>query len=110
MKILIVDDDSVSRELMAEILEKEDTDQAEDGLEALQKCELNKYDWVLMDILMPVMDGIQSATAIKKLEQPPKILYITGSHRHIRDVDQADGILLKPINIEALKRKVYGNG
>jgi len=59
-KILIVDDDQYIRELYVEILtdEKFDVDSAEDGIEGIDKIMKNKYDLILLDIMMPRLDGL----------------------------------------------------
>ena len=58
-KILIVDDEAKIREVLAEYAEFEgfESDQAGDGMEAVQKCRQNDYDLILMDIMMPKLDG-----------------------------------------------------
>lgn len=59
-KILIVDDDQYIRELYVEVLtdEKYDVDSAEDGIQGVEKITKNNYDLILLDIMMPRLDGI----------------------------------------------------
>ncbi len=59
-KILIVDDDQYIRELYVEVLsdEKYEVDSAEDGVEGAEKLMKNAYDLVLLDIMMPRLDGL----------------------------------------------------
>ena len=65
-KILIVDDESRIRRSLREILEYEkyDIDEAEDGLECIEKIKAGSYDAVLMDIRMPRMDGIEALSKL----------------------------------------------
>ncbi|MGM9919216.1 MAG: response regulator transcription factor, partial [Lactimicrobium massiliense] len=57
-RILIVDDEEKIRNMIRKYAEYEgfQTDEAKDGLEAVQKCEKNNYDLCVMDIMMPNLD------------------------------------------------------
>ncbi|MFW5707080.1 MAG: ATP-binding protein, partial [Bacteroidota bacterium] len=67
LKVLLVDDKIVNRKIAALILKKMgcETDTAVNGLEGVDKVIKNHYDVVLMDIQMPVMDGITAMKAIR---------------------------------------------
>lgn len=67
-KILVVEDEPDAREIFLDILNGAgfETDGAGDGEEALKLMENKAYDLVLLDIVMPVKDGIQTLTEIKK--------------------------------------------
>jgi len=66
-KILVVEDDLFLRELYTDILTGEGykVDSAQDGKVALEKMKIGGYNLILMDIIMPVMDGI---TAVKQMQ------------------------------------------
>ncbi len=73
--ILLVEDNEINREIEAELLERLNfiIDPAENGEVALQKitqASPGTYDLVLLDLRMPVMDGWQTATAIRHLPDP----------------------------------------
>lgn len=73
--ILLVEDNEINREIEADLLERMGfiIDTAENGEVALQKITLaspDTYDLVLLDLRMPVMDGWQTATAIRHLPDP----------------------------------------
>jgi len=73
-KILIVEDMQVNAEIMKMLLEMNgmESEHAENGkiaVEMFEKSPENYYSAVLMDIRMPVMDGLQSATAIRLLDR-----------------------------------------
>lgn len=67
-KILLADDEELNRKLTAKFLERYHaiTDQAAHGEEALEKLKKNNYDLILMDIEMPIMNGLDSVTKIRQ--------------------------------------------
>lgn len=72
-KILIVDDEAKIREVIKEYIEFSgyESDEAEDGKEAVEKCRDNNYDLIIMDIMMPKLDGITAIKEIKKFSDTP---------------------------------------
>ena len=76
MKILIVDDEELIRNVIKEYAELEnfEIDEAEDGYEAIEKCKNNDYNLVIMDIMMPKLDGYQAVKEIKKEKNVPVIM------------------------------------
>lgn len=75
-KILIVDDEQKIREVLAEYAEFEgfEPDQAGDGMEAVTKCKQNDYDIILMDVMMPKLDGFSAVKEIRKIKDIPVIM------------------------------------
>lgn len=76
MHVLIVDDEELIREVIKEYLTLEDfsVDEASDGKEAISKVENSNYDLVIMDIMMPNMDGYQAIKKIKEIKDIPCIM------------------------------------
>lgn len=75
MKILIVDDNKMNLKIAGKLLEKEPCDLyfSENGADAIN--ELKKtYDLVFMDIMMPIMDGVETLKNIKKINIHSRIL------------------------------------
>jgi len=107
-KILIVDDNAVNRFIVRKLLEKQDMiiDEAENGRISIQKVNENQYDYVLMDHLMPEMDGIKSIEEIRKNPDLNKmrILAYTANSEDVELFLQkgANGIVNKPVDNESL--------
>ena len=76
MKILIVDDEEMIRGVLREYVEFEgnEADEAADGMEAVKKCRENDYDLILMDVMMPKLDGFSAVKEIRKFKDVPVIM------------------------------------
>lgn len=74
--ILVVDDEERIRRLLKMYLEREDfiIDEAENGQEALELALKNDYDLILLDIMMPEMDGIDVCHELRKEKNTPVIM------------------------------------
>ncbi|AHK48163.1 MULTISPECIES: response regulator transcription factor [Bacillus amyloliquefaciens group] len=101
--ILIVDDDKDIRNLISVYLENEgiDTQKAEDAAEALKLLEQKEFDLIILDIMMPYMDGIEACMKIREERNLPIIMLSAKSE----DMDKiqglasgADDYLTKPFN------------
>ena len=75
-KILIVDDEAKIREVIREYAQfnKYETDEAEDGMQAVGKCLNNDYDLIIMDIMMPRLDGFSACKEIRKTKNTPVLM------------------------------------
>ncbi len=75
-KILVVDDEEKIRDLIRKYAEFEGyaVDQATDGMNAVEKCRENDYDIIIMDIMMPFLDGFSACKEIKKTKDIPMIM------------------------------------
>ena len=76
MKILIVDDEEMIRGVLKEYVEFEGNEafEAADGMEAVKTCKDNDYDVVLMDVMMPRLDGFSAVKEIRKFKDVPVIM------------------------------------
>ncbi len=76
MKILIVDDEAMIREVLKEYVEFEGNEafEAADGMEAVRLCREKEYDLILMDVMMPHLDGFSAVKEIKKTKDIPVIM------------------------------------
>lgn len=75
-KILIVDDELNIRELVKKYatFENFDSDTAANGLEAIEKVKNNRFDLIVMDIMMPELDGFSAVKEIRKFSDVPIIM------------------------------------
>ena len=76
MKVLIVDDEVMIRNVLREYVEFEGNEafEAADGMEAVKLCRENDYDVIIMDVMMPRLDGFSSVKEIKKFKDVPVIM------------------------------------
>ena len=112
--ILITDDDQSSRIVMRSILEKSGykISEASSGMEALKFCQNQMPDLILMDALMPVMDGFTTCEKIMSMDcdSYPTILMITalqdeGTLERAFAAGATD-FIMKPINMTVLQQRV----
>lgn len=75
-KILIVDDEEKIRDVIKEYAEFSgfEADEASDGMTAIGMVKLNDYDLIIMDIMMPKLDGFSAIKEIQKIKQIPVIM------------------------------------
>lgn len=76
MKVLIVDDEEMIRGVLKEYVEFEGgvAYEAADGMEAVKLCRDNDFDIILMDVMMPKLDGFSAVKEIKKIKNIPVIM------------------------------------
>lgn len=112
--LLVADDDEDFRELLYLFLRKQGykVSQAKDGQEALDKALASPPDLLLLDLMMPKLDGFQVASELtaKMGTNAPKILIITGRNLVEEDVALllagAAGALHKPIKLDVLAKTI----
>lgn len=115
-RILVVEDDQNNRNLYQSVLTNAGfkVEVAVDGNEGLTKCQAGGYDLVLLDVMLPKMDGVGILTELKK--NPPKIpnknIYLLTNLTHdpilkeALDLGANDVILKTDVNPEELTKKV----
>jgi two-component system nitrogen regulation response regulator NtrX len=81
-KILIIEDEAAIRRVLTKILSEENdtylVEEAEDGIQGLEKIKANEYDLVLCDIKMPKMDGEELLEEVKKIKPEIPFVMISG--------------------------------
>lgn len=108
MRVLIVDDEPLARDRLRRLvtgdLNHETVGEASNGEEALQLTERLRPDVVLLDIRMPVMDGLETARHFQTLEDPPSVVFCTAYDDHALAAFDASAVdyLMKPVRQERL--------
>lgn len=89
MKVLIVDDELLIRNVIKEYLKNEgfSFDEAENGNDAIELCKENNYDIIIMDIMMPKLDGYSAIKEIKKFSNS-KIIVLSA---RVEEFDKLTG-------------------
>jgi DNA-binding NarL/FixJ family response regulator len=115
LNVLVVDDDALVRRGLRMVLasdpELEVVGEAADGAEAVSACRKARPDVVLMDLQMPMLDGVQATRQIGRLDEPPAVLILTTFHLDSFVIDAlragARGYLLKDTAPRELTRAIH---
>ena len=111
MKILITDDEALARNRLREMLKELGhlvVGEAANGEQALQLCETLQPDVILLDIRMPVMNGLEAARHLQKMRNPPAVIFTTAYDQHALQAFEMNAIdyLLKPVRKERLSQSL----
>lgn len=111
-KILVVEDDNQIQELIVEFLSSQDyiVDAANDGVEGYEKFKEGKYDLVILDIMMPRLDGHSLCKMIRSIDNDVSIIFLTAlgdEENEIKGFDlNADDYISKPFSFNILIKRV----
>ncbi len=111
-KVLIIDDNEVNLYLMKEMLNLKNyhVDCATNGYEGINLFKKKDFDSVLVDITMPVMNGLEVLKELKKYNKPTKFIAVTANafNEQIKKYLDAgfDNVIVKPIIMNDLFEKV----
>ena len=112
-RILITDDEAKIRELIVKYARHEgfDTDEAENGMEAVEKCEREHFDLVIMDIMMPELDGFSAVKEIRKTHPDLPCIMLSalgGEYDRIHGFDVGvDDYVVKPFSSKELMMRIH---
>ena len=112
-KILLVDDNYINQEIVIGLLENShiDLEIASNGQEAVDMFEKGRYSLILMDIQMPIMDGYQATTLIRKEDKDVPIIAITANAMKEDIIKTAkygmNDHINKPIDVEKLYETIF---
>jgi len=117
-KVLVVDDSATERHILGEILGKEgfEVSFAEDGEKGVEQAKLSKPDLIIMDVVMPGMNGFQATRAISKDPETQHIPIIICTTKD-QETDKVWGVrqgakdyVVKPIDAAELLGKIKALG
>lgn len=109
LNILIVEDNKINQMVTKKLLDKSDhtCKIAENGLEAIELIEKHKFDLILMDIHMPVLNGFDASKKIRELGITTPIIALTASDKNeiINEmaINGINDVLVKPFEIKDLQ-------
>lgn len=115
IKILLVEDNKVNQLITRKILTNQgfECDIANDGFEAVKLVEKTSYSLILMDIMMPVMDGFEASKKIKQIKPYIPIIALTAMYEEVNRQKFEEAkiirVLTKPVNVEVLCEAIYDN-
>lgn len=102
-RLLIVDDDEDNLNLFTAILEniQFSVKPYSDPVDALLEFKPNYFDLVIIDYLMPTLNGNELCKKIKEIDRSAKIMVLTASHERIENLDELDlKVVRKPVSIK----------
>ncbi len=109
-RVLVVDDEPLARQRLESMVQAiegfEVCGTAANGEEAIEQCRALQPEIALLDIRMPVVDGMQAAETIAKEKLRTKVIFTTAYDEYAVDAFDVDaqGYLLKPVNKEKLEK------
>ncbi len=114
LQVLVVDDTATNRQILAVFLKKfgHRVDMAEDGAQAVEMFVANDYDLVVMDVMMPVMDGYEATRRIKAAsgDRWVPVIFLSALDKDENLVNGleagGDDYLPKPVNFVVLEAKL----
>jgi PAS domain S-box-containing protein len=114
LQVLVVDDTPTNRQILSVFMRKlgHGVDLAEDGAQAVEKFAAKTYDLVIMDVMMPVMDGYEATRLIKAMcgERWVPVVFLSALEKDenlVAGLDAGgDDYLSKPVNFVVLEAKL----
>lgn len=111
-RILVVEDDNQIQELIVEFLSSQDyiVETANDGVEGYEKFKEGEYDLVILDVMMPRLDGHSLCKMIKSVDKEVSVIFLTAlgdEENEIKGFDlKADDYISKPFSFNILIKRV----
>ena len=118
-RILLAEDVELNRDIIRTMLQRDghEVATAKNGREAVKRVQQERFDLVLMDVHMPVMDGLQATRAIRALKGPTGSIPIVALTANVMAAEQEkcrqagmDGVLMKPIEWELVREAIAQYG
>jgi len=112
MRVLVVDDEKMIADNIKRHLKREGyaIDVCYDGVEALQYSEQTEYDVIVLDIMLPKLDGLSVLQTLKRHRNPAKVLLLSAKSTvsdRVKGLDYgADDYMIKPFSLEELSARI----
>ncbi|QIB70263.1 response regulator transcription factor [Aminipila butyrica] len=111
-KLLVVDDEIKIREVIKEYAEFNNyqVDEAADGMEAIGLCKLNDYDLIILDVMMPKLDGFSTCKELRKFKDTPVIMLSARGEEYDKLFGfelGVDDYVVKPFSPKELMARVH---
>jgi DNA-binding response OmpR family regulator len=103
--VLVVEDDDATRQLLRAMLHRHaaEVEAVGDGESAIERLRAGEFDAVILDIMLPKMNGFQVAQVIRALEPRPKLIVLSALARYFGDRFPEGTVMLeKPFEIDRL--------
>ena len=110
-RLLICDDEEKIREMIKKyaVFEGHEVTEASDGFEAIKLAEENEFDLIVMDVMMPELDGFSAVKAIRKIRNVPVIMLSARGEEYDKihgfEVG-ADDYVVKPFSVKELMMRI----
>ena len=110
MKLLIVDDEKGIRDLIRKYAQFEgyEVEEAENGMDAVEMCRTHSYDLIIMDVMMPELDGFSAVREIRKEMSTPVIMLSARGEEYDRIHGFESGVddyVVKPFSPRELRQR-----
>jgi CheY-like chemotaxis protein len=109
-RILLAEDEKILQMIYREELEEEgyEVRAVSNGREALDSLQEGGFDLVIMDIVMPVMDGLEALSRLKRQNGKVPVILHTSHDKFLEDtrVLLSDAVIRKGADLDALKKKI----
>jgi DNA-binding response OmpR family regulator len=100
-RLLVIEDDPDVQALLATVAKRRNVtvDRAGDGEEAIRMLETNQYDVVVLDLMLPKVNGFRVAEVVRQLDPKPRLILFSAISRYFADQFPEAVILQKPFDI-----------
>jgi DNA-binding response OmpR family regulator len=111
-RLLVIEDDPDVQALLGAVASRRGVavDRASDGEEAIRMLENNRYDVVVLDLMLPKVNGFRVAEVIRALEPRPRLIVFSALARYFAEQFPEAVILQKPFDVNRLDDILSGKG
>ena len=109
--VLVIEDDDLTQQLLQVMLRRHDAavEIAADGERAVERLRAGAFDTVILDIMLPKLNGFQVAQVVRALDPQPKLIVLSALARYFGDrFPEGTVMLQKPFEIDQLDTALRG--